>query len=143
MPRVVRFYQTGGPEVLKIETVDVPKPAAGEVRIAVKALGLNRAESMFRLGQYLEQPQFSCAAGLRSGRHGRIGRGRRERFETGRRRQHHSGLFAKSVRRVWRPGRGPGRRGRQASTITIVGQKRPRFGCNISRLTGRSSTLPN
>ena len=63
MPRVVRFYQTGGPEVLKIETVDVPKPAAGEVRIAVKALGLNRAESMFRLGQYLEQPQFPARLG--------------------------------------------------------------------------------
>jgi NADPH:quinone reductase-like Zn-dependent oxidoreductase len=63
MPRVVRFYQTGGPEVLKIETVDVPKPAAGEVRIAVKALGLNRAESMFRRGEYLEQPQFPARLG--------------------------------------------------------------------------------
>jgi NADPH:quinone reductase-like Zn-dependent oxidoreductase len=63
MPRVVRYHQTGGPEVLKIETVDVPKPGAGEVRIAVKALGLNRAESMFRLGQYLEQPKFPARLG--------------------------------------------------------------------------------
>ncbi len=63
MSRVVRFHQTGGPEVLKIDTVDVPKPGAGEVRIAVKALGLNRAESMFRLGQYLEQPIFPARLG--------------------------------------------------------------------------------
>ena len=40
MPRVVRFHQTGGPEVLQIETIDVPPPGAGEVRMAVKALGL-------------------------------------------------------------------------------------------------------
>jgi NADPH:quinone reductase-like Zn-dependent oxidoreductase len=63
MPRAVRFHQTGGPEVLQIETIDVPPPGAGEVRIAVKALGLNRAESMFRLGQYLEQPTFPARLG--------------------------------------------------------------------------------
>jgi NADPH:quinone reductase-like Zn-dependent oxidoreductase len=63
MPRVVRFHQTGGPEVLKIETIEVPPPAAGEVRIAVKALGLNRAESMFRSGQYLEDPRFPARLG--------------------------------------------------------------------------------
>jgi NADPH:quinone reductase-like Zn-dependent oxidoreductase len=63
MSRAVRFHQTGGPEVLKIETVEVPPPKAGEVRIAVKALGLNRAESMFRLGQYLEDPKFPARLG--------------------------------------------------------------------------------
>lgn len=56
MARVVRFHQTGGPEVLKIEEIEVRAPGPGEVRIAVKALGLNRAESMFRTGQYLEDP---------------------------------------------------------------------------------------
>ena len=63
MARVVRFHQTGGPEVLKIEQVDVPPPGPGEVRIAVKALGLNRAEAMFRSGHYLEQPQFPARLG--------------------------------------------------------------------------------
>ena len=63
MARAVRFHQAGGPEVLKIEMVDVPAPKAGEVRISVKALGLNRAESMFRLGQYLEQPVFPARLG--------------------------------------------------------------------------------
>ena len=63
MALAVRFHQTGGPEVLKIETVDVPPPGKGEVRIAVKALGLNRAESMFRSGQYLEDPDFPARLG--------------------------------------------------------------------------------
>jgi NADPH:quinone reductase-like Zn-dependent oxidoreductase len=63
MARIVRFHQTGGPEVLKIEHLDVRPPGRGEVRIAVKALGLNRAESMFRSGQYLEDPQFPARIG--------------------------------------------------------------------------------
>ena len=67
MARIVRFHQTGGPEVLKIEQVDAKQPGPGEVRIAVKALGLNRAESMFRSGQYLEDPILP-AAWLRGGR---------------------------------------------------------------------------
>jgi NADPH:quinone reductase-like Zn-dependent oxidoreductase len=49
--------------VLKIEQVEVPSPGPGEVRIAVKALGLNRAEVMFRSGQYLEQPKFPARLG--------------------------------------------------------------------------------
>jgi NADPH:quinone reductase-like Zn-dependent oxidoreductase len=63
MARIVRFHRIGGPEVLQIDTVDVPPPVAGEVRIAVKALGLNRAESMYRSGQYLEQPTFPSKLG--------------------------------------------------------------------------------
>jgi NADPH:quinone reductase-like Zn-dependent oxidoreductase len=63
MARIVRFHQTGGPEVLKIEQVEVPSPGPGEVRIAVKALGLNRAEVMFRSGKYLEQPAFPARLG--------------------------------------------------------------------------------
>jgi NADPH:quinone reductase-like Zn-dependent oxidoreductase len=63
MPRVVRFHETGGPEVLKIEHLDVPPPRKGEVQIRVKALGLNRAESMFRRGEYIEQPDFPACLG--------------------------------------------------------------------------------
>jgi len=63
MARVVRFHRIGGPEVLQIDTVDLPAPGAGEVRIHVKALGLNRAESMFRSGQYLEDPHFPSKLG--------------------------------------------------------------------------------
>lgn len=57
MPRIIRFHQTGGPEVLEIEDLPLEEPGAGEVRIKVEALGLNRAEVMFRQGMYLEQPK--------------------------------------------------------------------------------------
>src|SRR5262249_26127138 len=63
MARVVRFHRIGGPEVLQIDTLDVPAPAVGEVRIGVQALGLNRAESMFRSGQYLEDPKLPSKLG--------------------------------------------------------------------------------
>lgn len=63
MAKVVRFHRTGGPEVLQIESLDVPPPAAGEVRIEVKALGLNRAESMFRNGRYFEDPVLPSKLG--------------------------------------------------------------------------------
>ena len=63
MARVVRFHQTGGPDVLRIEQMDLRPPGPGEVRIAVKALGLNRAESIFRSGQYLEQPKLPARLG--------------------------------------------------------------------------------
>jgi NADPH:quinone reductase-like Zn-dependent oxidoreductase len=63
MARVVRFHQVGGPEVLRIEAVDVPPPGKGEVQISIKALGLNRAEAMFRRGQYLEAPRLPARLG--------------------------------------------------------------------------------
>jgi NADPH:quinone reductase-like Zn-dependent oxidoreductase len=63
MAKVVRFHETGGPEVLKIEEVDVPPPGRGEVQIAIKALGLNRAEVMFRNGQYIIDPRFPARPG--------------------------------------------------------------------------------
>src|SRR5262245_46123964 len=63
MARVVRFHQTGGPEVLRVEEIEVPPPGKGEVQISIKALGLNRAESMFRSGQYLESPNLPARLG--------------------------------------------------------------------------------
>lgn len=63
MARIVRFYEKGGPEVLKIEDVEVPPPGPGEIAIAVKALGLNRAEVMFRSSQYTETPDFPARLG--------------------------------------------------------------------------------
>jgi len=63
MSRKVQFHKAGGPEVLKIEDVTVPEPKADEVRIKVKALGLNRAESMYRAGAYLIQPVFPAQLG--------------------------------------------------------------------------------
>jgi NADPH:quinone reductase-like Zn-dependent oxidoreductase len=63
MARVVRFHETGGPEVLRIEELEVLPPGKGEVQIRIHALGLNRAESMFRSGQYLEDPKLPARLG--------------------------------------------------------------------------------
>jgi len=62
--RTVRFSRLGGPEVLQIEDLPIVEPKSGEVRIRVRAIGLNRAEIMFRTGQYLEQPEFPSRIGL-------------------------------------------------------------------------------
>lgn len=64
MARVIRFHQHGGPEVLRIEHVEVAPPALGEVQIRVKALGLNRAEALLRAGSYIETPTFPSGLGL-------------------------------------------------------------------------------
>jgi NADPH:quinone reductase-like Zn-dependent oxidoreductase len=48
----VRFYEAGGPEVLKFEQVDVPVPGPGEVHIRHAAVGLNYADTYFRTGYY-------------------------------------------------------------------------------------------
>lgn len=63
MSKVVRFNQTGEPDVLEIRDEQVPPPAEGEVQIHVAAIGLNRAEAMFRRGQYLEAPEFPARIG--------------------------------------------------------------------------------
>ena len=54
MSRLITFAKAGGPEMLGYAEVETPQPQAGEVRIKVKAIGLNRAESMWRLDDYIE-----------------------------------------------------------------------------------------
>ena len=63
MPRIVTFEQYGGPEVLNIVDVDVPPPAPHEVQITVKAIGVNRAESMWRTGVYVEPVNLPARLG--------------------------------------------------------------------------------
>jgi NADPH:quinone reductase-like Zn-dependent oxidoreductase len=63
MPKAVRFHELGGPEVLKIEEITVRQPEKGEVAINVAAVGLNRAESAFFHGHYLEQPKLPSGLG--------------------------------------------------------------------------------
>jgi NADPH2:quinone reductase len=52
MEHAVRFYQAGGPEVLRYEDVEVGAPGPGEVRIRHKAVGLNFGDTYFRMGYY-------------------------------------------------------------------------------------------
>jgi NADPH:quinone reductase-like Zn-dependent oxidoreductase len=48
--KAVVIHEPGGPEVLKIESIPIPKPVPGEVLIRVKAFGLNRSELFTRQG---------------------------------------------------------------------------------------------
>ncbi|SPS01238.1 quinone oxidoreductase family protein [Cupriavidus taiwanensis] len=52
MANVVRMYETGGPEVLRYEPVEVGEPGPGQVRIRHVAVGLNYADTYFRNGTY-------------------------------------------------------------------------------------------
>ncbi|EEF78742.1 zinc-dependent alcohol dehydrogenase family protein [Methylophaga thiooxydans] len=63
MSKVIKFEQTGEPDVLQLIEEDVAAPAKGEIQIKVAAIGLNRAEAMFRRGQYLEAPELPAKIG--------------------------------------------------------------------------------
>lgn len=63
MARIVRIHEYGDASVLKLEDVDVPPPAANEVQISVRAIGLNRAEVMFRNHAYLQEAIFPSRLG--------------------------------------------------------------------------------
>src|SRR3954471_8865007 len=52
MAKAVRFHEFGGPDVLRLESVEVGDPGAGEVRIRHVAVGLNFADTYFRTGYY-------------------------------------------------------------------------------------------
>lgn len=52
MPRAVVLHQTGGPEVLQLETIDVPEPKPGEARVRHRAIGLNFIDTYHRSGLY-------------------------------------------------------------------------------------------
>jgi len=62
--RAIRFHQTGGPEVLKLEEVEAPAPKPGSVLVAVKAIGVNFADVHFRKGDYFVKPVFPQIAGM-------------------------------------------------------------------------------
>jgi NADPH:quinone reductase-like Zn-dependent oxidoreductase len=63
MVRTVRIHEYGDASVLMLEDVAIPAPAADEVQIAVKAIGLNRAEVMFRNHAYLQEARFPSRLG--------------------------------------------------------------------------------
>lgn len=52
MANAIRFYETGGPEVLRYEHVAVGEPGPGQVRLRHEAVGLNYADTYFRNGTY-------------------------------------------------------------------------------------------
>src|SRR6201982_1196109 len=63
MSRSIKFAKAGGPEVLEFVEVQVPAPGPSEVRIKVKAIGINRAEAMWRTDMYIEPVKFPAGLG--------------------------------------------------------------------------------
>ncbi|MBV8276374.1 MAG: zinc-dependent alcohol dehydrogenase family protein [Verrucomicrobia bacterium] len=63
MPKIVRFHEFGDANVLKLEELPKPQPGEGEALLKVEAIGLNRAEVMFRTGMYMDQPNFPSLIG--------------------------------------------------------------------------------
>jgi NADPH:quinone reductase-like Zn-dependent oxidoreductase len=59
MSRMIKFARPGGPEVLEFIEGEAPEPGPREVRIKVKAIGINRADSMWRNDNYVEPPYNS------------------------------------------------------------------------------------
>ena len=52
MTHAIRIHQTGGPEVLRWEAIEVPAPGVGEVLLRQTAVGLNYIDVYFRTGLY-------------------------------------------------------------------------------------------
>ena len=54
----------GGPESLEIGERPAPSPAPGEIVVAVRACGLNFADTLIIQGKYQERPEFPFSPGL-------------------------------------------------------------------------------
>ncbi|AFU19052.1 zinc-dependent alcohol dehydrogenase family protein [Actinobacillus suis] len=63
MTKQIQFNQTGSADVLQIVDVQVAAPKSHEVQIQMQALGLNRAEMMYREGAYVIEPVFPATMG--------------------------------------------------------------------------------
>ncbi len=63
MAKIVQFIEFGGPEVLQLNEINLRAPNANEVKLAVKAIGLNRAETMLRENQYIVKADLPSGLG--------------------------------------------------------------------------------
>lgn len=54
--KAIRIHETGDVSVLKLEDIDMPKPGAGEVRVRVRAAGVNPVDTYIRSGNYALPP---------------------------------------------------------------------------------------
>lgn len=58
------FEKTGPADVLKIVEIDKPSPGKGEVLLRYTSAGLNRADTLFRAGMYLQTPRLPSRSGM-------------------------------------------------------------------------------
>ncbi len=61
--KAIWISRAGGPEVLQVREAPEPTPKAGEVRVQVRAAGLNFADVMARQGLYPDAPPLPCVVG--------------------------------------------------------------------------------
>lgn len=61
--RALVITEQGPPEVMKVQERPEPRPGPGEVRVAVKAAGINFADLLARLGLYPDAPKPPCVVG--------------------------------------------------------------------------------
>jgi synaptic vesicle membrane protein VAT-1 len=61
--RAVVLTGTGGPEVLQVQERPDPSVGPGEIRIAVRAAGINFADTLARVGLYPDAPKTPCVLG--------------------------------------------------------------------------------
>ena len=59
MPHAIRVHETGGPEVLKWEEIEVGEPRPGQVRLRQEAAGLNFIDVYHRTGLYKQDLPFT------------------------------------------------------------------------------------
>ena len=64
MIRSVRIHEFGGPEVLRIERIEVEEPGEGEVRVRIRAIGINRTEITLRSGRSPLKPSLPAKLGF-------------------------------------------------------------------------------
>lgn len=57
-------HRYGGPEALRLEHADEPEPGPGHVRVAARAIGINFADLIQRVGHYPRQPPMPFIPGM-------------------------------------------------------------------------------
>lgn len=62
--KAIRIHETGGPEVMHLEDVEIPIPGQGEVLIKVAAAGVNYADLAQRRGAYLTRTHTPMTMGF-------------------------------------------------------------------------------
>ncbi len=64
MIKAIRVHEFGSAEVMRYEDVHVPEPARGQVRITVKAAGVNPVDTYIRSGTYAKKPALPYTPGF-------------------------------------------------------------------------------
>ncbi|MCP2261607.1 NADPH:quinone reductase [Streptoalloteichus tenebrarius] len=64
MPQVLQYSEYGGPEVLKLVDVELPEPGEGQVRVLVRAAGVNPIDWKLRRGFFAQGEPLTEPAGV-------------------------------------------------------------------------------